>query len=110
MKMEVLRCHSVEGVLKELAMYALAYNLVRLVMLEAARRQDVPVERISFVDVLRWLRTAKPGAPLPKMIVNPHRPNRSEPRVSKRRPKPYDLMTKPRGELRKPLPRKRVSP
>lgn len=108
MKMEVLHCHSVEGVLKELAMYALVYNLVRVVMLEAARRQNVPVERISFVDALRWLRTAKPGTPLPKLVVNPHRPNRSEPRVIKRRPKQYDLMTKPRSHLRKTLPRKRL--
>jgi hypothetical protein len=108
MKMEVLHCHSVEGVLKELAMYALVYNLVRVVMLEAARRQEVPVERISFVDALRWLRTAKPGTPLPKLVVNPHRPNRLEPRVIKRRPKQYDLMTKPRSKLRKELSRKRL--
>lgn len=108
MKMEVLHCHSVNGVLKELAIYALVYNLVRIVMLEAARRQEVPVDRISFVDALRWLRTAKLGTPLPKLVVNPHRPNRSEPRVIKRRPKPYDLMTKPRDKLRKGLSRKRL--
>ena len=103
MKMEVLRCRTVEGVLKELAMFALAYNLVRLVRREAAKRQDVPVERISFVDALRWLRTAQPGTPLPKLVVNPDRPGRVEPRVLKRRPKPYDLMTKPRKKLRKAI-------
>jgi hypothetical protein len=109
MKMEVLHCHSVEGVLKELAMFALVYNLIRLVMLEAARRQSVPLERLSFVDALRWLRTAKPETSLPKLLINPHRPNRSEPRVLKRRPKEYDRMTKPRDQLRKALPRKRVT-
>ena len=31
------------------------------------------------------------------------RPGRSEPRVRKRRPKIYPLMTKPRNELRKQL-------
>lgn len=108
MKMAVLHCHSVEGVLKELAMFALVYNLVRLVMVEAARRQNTPVERISFVDALRWLRTAKPGTPLPKLIVNPHRPNRTEPRVVKRRPKQYGRMTKPRHQLRKALLGKNV--
>jgi hypothetical protein len=108
MKMEVLHCHSVEGVLKELAMFALVYNLVRIVMLEAARRQKVPVQRISFVDALRWLRTAKPGTPLSKLVVNPHRPNRLEPRVVKRRPKQYPRMIKPRSQLRKELPRKRL--
>lgn len=109
MKMEVLHCHSVEGVLKELAVFALVYNLVRLVMLEAAQRQEVPAERISFVDALRWLRTAKPGTPLPKLVVIPHRPNRHEPRVVKRRPKQYGLMTKPRKELRKALKKKAIT-
>jgi hypothetical protein len=103
MKMEVLRCETVAGVSKELLMYALAYNLVRLVMLEASRRQGVAVDRISFVDALRWLAEARPGASLPELVVNPDRPGRSEPRVRKRRPKPYPLMQKPRSELRKAL-------
>jgi len=41
-----------------------------------------------------------------KVIVHkavPERPGRSEPRVRKRRPKAYPLMTKPRHELRKQL-------
>ena len=76
-------------------MFALVYNLVRLVMLEASRRQGVPVDRISFVDALRWLTEARPGAALPKLVVNPDRADRVEPRVRKRRPKPYPLMTKP---------------
>jgi len=108
MKMEVLHCRTVEGVLKELSMFALAYNLVRLVMLEAAQRQKTPIDRISFVDALRWLRTAKPGTPLPKLVVNPDRPGRAEPRVLKRRPKQYDLMTKPRSILRKALAKKKI--
>ena len=102
-KMEVLRCHTVEGVLEELAMFALVYNLVRLVMCEAARRQDVPVDRISFIDALRWLRTARPGTPLPKLIVLPDRSDRHEPRVVKRRPKAYPRLTQPRAQLRKAL-------
>jgi len=106
MKMEVLRCHTVEGVLKELAMFGLVYNLVRLVMLKASRRQKVAVERISFLDALRWLRTAKPGTPLRTLIVLPDRPNRVEPRVIKRRPKSYDLMNRPRKTLHKSLTRK----
>jgi hypothetical protein len=99
----VLRCETVAGVSKELMMYALVYNLVRLVMVEAARRQGVAVDRISFVDALRWLTTARPGERLPRLVVNPDRPNRVEPRVRKRRPKQYPLMTKPRSELRKAL-------
>jgi hypothetical protein len=103
MKMDVLRCETVAGVSKELLMFALVYNLVRLVMLEASRRQEVPLDRISFVDALRWLKEARPGAALPKLVVNPDRTGRAEPRVRKRRPKQYPLMTKPRSELRKSL-------
>lgn len=103
MQMDVLRCETVAGVSKELMMFALVYNLVRLVMVEAARRQGVAVDRISFVDTLRWLTTARPGEQLPQLVVNPDRPHRVEPRVRKRRPKQYPLMTKPRSELRKAL-------
>jgi Transposase DDE domain len=103
MKMDVLRCETVAGVTKELLMFALVYNLVRLVMLEASHRQNVPVERISFVDALRWLTEARPGAALPKLVVNPDRANRVEPRLTKRRPKQYSFMRKPRSELRKSL-------
>ncbi len=103
MKMDVLRCETVAGVSKELLMYALVYNLVRLVMLEASHRQGVAVARISFVDALRWLASAQPGESLPALVVNPDRRDRVEPRVRKRRPKQYPLMKKPRSELRKAL-------
>ena len=106
MGMEVLRCKRVAGVLKELYMFAIVYNLVRLVMLEASRRQEVPLDRISFIDALRWLRDTAPGTPLSDLVVNPRRPNRLEPRVLKRRKKEYTLMTKPRHVLRKALQRK----
>lgn len=103
MKMDVLKCKAVDGVLKELTVYAIVYNLVRLVMAEAARRQGVDVERVSFVDALRWLSQARPGDELPELVVNPERPGRYEPRVRKRRPKQYPLMRKPRSVLRKGL-------
>ncbi len=103
MKMDVLKCKTVEGVLRELHIFALIYNMVRQVMLEAASRQKVDACRISFIDALRWLQTASPGDELPKLVVNPCRPNRLEPRVKKRRPKSYPLMTKPRRQLKKDL-------
>ena len=53
MKMEILHCLTDEGIKKEVAMFALVYNLVRLVMLEASRRQKVLLSRISFIDALR---------------------------------------------------------
>jgi hypothetical protein len=107
MGMEVLHCQTVDGVLKEMYMFALAYNLTRLVMLEASRRQQVPLERISFIDALRWLRDADVDTPLTPLVVNPYRPDRLEPRVLKRRLKEYDLMKKPRAKLRKALQRKK---
>ena len=103
MGLDVLHCQRLVGILKELTVFALVYNLVRVVMLEAAKRQGVALERISFIDALRWLSTARPGDPLPSLVVNPHRPGRVEPRAVKRRPKPYPLLTKPRREARKAL-------
>jgi Transposase DDE domain len=100
MKMDVLKCKTVDGVLKELTMYAVAYNLVRLVMCEASVRQGVAVDRISFIDALRWLRDGEDGAAMPDLVVNPARPGRAEPQVRKRRPKEYPLMKRPRAELR----------
>jgi Transposase DDE domain len=50
MNMDILRCETVAGVLKELTMFALVYNLVRTVMCVAAERQQVAVDRISFAD------------------------------------------------------------
>jgi hypothetical protein len=103
MKMDVLRCKTVEGVLKELMVYGIVYNLVRLAMGEAGRRQRVAVDRISFIDALRWLEEAKPGEAMPRLVVNPSRPDRFEPRVRKRRPKEFPVMKRPRRELRKAL-------
>jgi hypothetical protein len=103
MGMNVLHCQTVVGVLKELMMFALVYNLVRLVMGAAAERQGVDVRRISFVDALRWLIHARSGDLLPELQLVPHRPHRIEPRAVKRRPKAYDLLSRPRQQLRKAL-------
>lgn len=103
MGLDVLHCQRLIGVLKELTVFALVYNLVRVVMLEAAKRQGVALERISFIDALRWLSTARPGESLPPLVVNPHRPDRVEPRAVKRRPKPYPLLMQPRRVARNAL-------
>jgi hypothetical protein len=103
MKMDILRCQTVRGIEKELIMFILVYNLVRMTILQAAKQQEVSPDRISFIDALRWLATARPGDVLPELVVNPARPGRYEPRIRKRRPKEYDLMVKPRDVLRKAL-------
>jgi hypothetical protein len=103
MKMEILRSTTVEGIEKELTMFLILYNAVRVVMLEAASRQEVAVDRISFADALYWVRHGDLNRPLPGLQVVPYRPDRVEPRAVKRRPKEYDRLSKPRDQLRKPL-------
>lgn len=103
MKMDVLHCKTVDGVMKELAMFALAYNLVISVMVESARIQKVGVDRIGFLDALRWLTHPKPGGDPGDILVNPLRRDRVEPRVIKRRMKKFPLMKEPRSVLRKRL-------
>jgi hypothetical protein len=108
--MDVLHTKSVSGVLKELMMFAIAYNLVRLVMQEAGKRQGVPPIRISFTDALRWLLNAGPNTRLVPLIVLAERPGRCEPRVRKRRPKNYPAMRRPRDVLTQALWAKGVTP
>ncbi len=103
MKMDVLHCKTVLGVLKELTVFAIVYNLIRLVILQSAHRQQVEVERMSFLDALRWLGAPDSGVPLAGLYINPSRPHRVEPRVKKRRPKTFPFMSKPRHVLRKHL-------
>jgi Transposase DDE domain len=103
MQMDVLHCKTVPGVLKELMVFAIVYNLVRMVMRQSATLQHTEVERISFLDALRWLSALNPGVPLMTLIVNPARPHRVEPRVKKRRPKSFPFMIKPRQALRQQL-------
>ena len=116
--LNVLKSRTVAGVEKEIVVFGLVYNLVRAAMLQAAAAQGVPAERISFVDALRYLRwplapdaarcADRPGGVCP-LVVNPLRPGRFEPRVRKRRPPEYPLMTQPRRTLRKALRRKHVA-
>jgi hypothetical protein len=111
MHMDVMRCQTVRGVMKELTMFLLVHNLVRMTMLEAARRQHVDPDRISFVDALRWLATARPGDALPDLVVNPLRPGRVEPRHRKRRPKgPFPWLKQPRAKLKELLMSQTLKP
>jgi hypothetical protein len=109
MKMDVLRCQSVRGVLKELIMFLLVYNRVRMTMVEAAQQQRVPVDRISFVDTLRWLATTRHPEILRFLTLVPLRPCRVEPRCRKRPPKNYPLMKMPRAALRQLLESQKVT-
>jgi hypothetical protein len=117
MGMDVLRCKSPAMVRKEIVMHAIAYNCIRGIMQRAAATYEAPLERISFkgtVDALRQWADAihihhdKPRkqAEMINVLLRllaedtvPLRPDRVEPRVKKRRPKGYQLMTRPRHEM-----------
>lgn len=101
MRMDILRCRTAEGIYKELAVFGIVYNAVRLVMIDAAEAQGVPPEHISFIDVLRWLALGCPGRELPAFEVNPRRARSPAPRVVRRRHKGHTYMTRPRMPQRK---------
>ncbi len=116
---DVLRCETPEMVRKELWVALLAYNLIRQAMLEAALQAEAAPRQLSFAHALQaiaasWLvvLTLSPerqaalidatiGA-LRRPLVG-RRPHRVEPRAVKRRPKPHDLLMKPRDEARAEL-------
>lgn len=100
---ERLHCQSVDGVKKEMVMYLIVYNLVRLLMLEAAEKQKAPLSRISFADALMRLRYGTDLEMWVDLKINPLRSGRIEPRVVKRRRKPFASMNKPRPQLRQEL-------
>lgn len=125
LNMDVLRCLTPHMIERELRMHFIAYNLIRCVMQKAALTHNVDLKRLSFkgcLDTVRQFANATCGAQdkprtisamVDEMLLaiardpNPHRPGRSEPRVKKRRPKNYRLMTKPRHEMG-PLPHRKV--
>lgn len=48
LQMEHLSCKNPENIQRELRMHLLVHNLCRRLMLEAARRERVPLDRVSF--------------------------------------------------------------
>jgi putative transposase len=121
---DVLRCETPEMVRKEIWVALLAYNLIRQTMLQAALKADLVPRDLSFTHALQtvaasWqlmpvLSTAGQAAQIAaaldglKRPLVGRRPNRIEPRAVKRRPKPHDLLTKPRAEARAELHRKKA--
>ena len=103
MGMKAVKCKTRAGVRKELAVYCLVYNLVHAVMAEAARRQGVTPDRISFTDAARFLQNAEPGEELPDLVVNPHRPRPPRAAGHQDPQRQLPVMTKPRAALRKAL-------
>ncbi|MCP3889258.1 MAG: transposase [Desulfobulbaceae bacterium] len=111
--MEKLSCMTPEMNVKEMWSYFLGYNLIRLLMCEAAEEADIVPRQISFKHTLqlwnswslwvRWADEIKQMNMLYVLIAEQRvgdRPDRVEPRAVKRRPKPYPRLMKPREEAR----------
>ena len=116
MGMEFVNAKSPAMAWKVVRTFLLAYNLLRALMLEAARLPTAaPPRRLSFKGTLdRLLRTEAALANASSQTARnlrhallsaialdtvPDRPDRAEPRVVKRRPKHYFKMTRPRNHF-----------
>lgn len=124
LQMDVLRCKTQAMVEKEIAVYLLAYNLVRWTLAAAATLADVLPRTLSFTGANRLLAAFAdqlrhaPGKRVTLMagivlsniatLKLPNRPGRIEPRAKKRRPKPLPLLTVPRDVAREEIQRKRA--
>jgi hypothetical protein len=109
MKMNVLRCKTVAGVMRELAVYLVVYNLIRLVMLGAAAAQRVDVRRVSFVDAMRLVAARMIGLEgVERLIVNPDRTGRCQLRMIRSRPKAYDWLRVTRRQKEAEIARKQA--
>lgn len=116
--LDILRCKSPEMVEKEVLIHLIAYNLIRSLMQSAAHHYHQPMGRVSFKGTMDTVRAyARPIhlarrqrgrqqqliAQMLETIASdtvPERPGRTEPRARKRRPKSYQLLTKPRHQMK----------
>jgi hypothetical protein len=111
--MEVLRCLTPAMVEKELWVCLLAYNLIRLLMAQAAHTAGVHPRELSFKHTVQmwshWPSSAAPGELFRLIAQRPvgNRPGRSEPRVRKRRPKSFPWLKVPRAVARRKIRKRR---
>ena len=117
--MDILRCKTPEMVRKEMWTCLLAYNLIRQTMLQSAQGAGVSPRTLSFTAAMQsiaasWAVIALANDALGTLLIDAasaslaghvigNRPGRMEPRAVKRRPKPHDLLTKPRALARAEL-------
>jgi len=108
MGMEVLHCQTPEMNEKELWVHLLAYNLIRLLMAQAASDAGVAPRTLSFKHTsqlwTQWNCLGLTSGPELLILIAQsrvaHRPGRIEPRQRKRRPKPYPWLKTPRCQAR----------
>jgi hypothetical protein len=122
MQMADLRCKTPESVRKEIWTHALAYNLIRTVMAQAAAAHDLEPRSISFKGALQTLEAFQPrleqaagddrgpGLELYQHLLRAiashrvgDRPDRFEPRAKKRRRDHFAWLTEPRREVKRKM-------
>jgi hypothetical protein len=113
MQMDILRCKTPAMVRKEICMHLLAYNLVRKLMAQAAATAQVDPRQLSFKGAMQTVSAfaaagvfadPKKSQALYQAILQAvashrvgDRPDRSEPRAVKRRPKGLPRLQQPRA-------------
>ena len=121
--MEMIRVKSPEMARKTLRMILLSYNLVKAIQLEALYMSDICIDHLSLkgtTDLIMEFRVNLRGIQdKPQKLKDEYkevlkqisgrlfriRPGRSEPRVIKSRPKPFQYQNEPRGECKEILHR-----
>ena len=109
--MDVLNCQTPEMNVKQMWVHLLAYNVIRLLMAQAASDAGVDPRTLSFKHtvqlwtewVSRGMSATKDGGRLFELITQcrvGNRPGRIEPRMRKRRPKPYPWLKVSRAYAR----------
>jgi len=111
--METLSCKTPDMIEKEMWVYLLAYNLIRLLMAQSALLTDSLPRQLSFKHTVQlWLAWCQQTSAADiqadegvlfvliaqKTVGN--RPGRIEPRAVKRRPKPFPLLMETREQAR----------
>jgi hypothetical protein len=116
----LLRRKTPELVREEIWTHVLAYNLICTLMARAASLFGIPPRSISFKATLQILEAFQPLIAYKAhrgfrhrealyrhvlLVIALHRvanrPDRFEPRMTKRRPKNYDHLTRPRQEIKR---------
>lgn len=114
MKMDMLRCKSPDMVKKEIAVYLLAYNLIRASLARAAKVKNKIPRQISYMTTVqvfnegilqlillsgKVLKYAVDGllSAIASIPIGQQK-RQAQPRAVKRRPKAYPLLTQPREQ------------
>lgn len=117
MGMDALSCQTPDMAEKEIWVYLLAYNLVRMIMIKSALLCDIIPRQLSFKHATQlWMsyRQQIGNGDIDLELMNEflwlvgqprvgNRVRKTEPRVLKRRPKTYPMMTRPRSVLRQEI-------